>query len=100
MTRLLLGAGILVVLASAPAFAIAPGCHDQLAQIKGEMSAYHESQSDLANKYQEAERLCNENKEEQAQAMARQIRDEMAQKSGNPSSSSGSSTNPSSTKSK
>ncbi len=100
MTRLLLGAGILALFVSGPAFAIAPGCHDQLAQIKGEMTTYHDQQADLANKYREAERLCNENKDEEAQAMARQIRDEMAKKGGNPAASSGSSTATNPTKSK
>jgi len=78
--KYLIGVGGIVVLAANPAFAIGANCGDQLAQIKGQASSEILAQSEMAKKYQEAERLCSAGKDMEAQNLAGQIREEMAQK--------------------
>lgn len=80
MTRYLIGAGALALLAASPALAVGPNCADQLAQIKGQLSSEQLAQSAEAKQFEEAERLCNAGEDMEAQEMARQIRGEMAQK--------------------
>jgi hypothetical protein len=80
MMRAVVGAAVIGLLASAPAFAIAPNCADQLAQIKAEMTSDVLAQSDVGKKYEEANRLCASGKDMQAQSLAQQIREEMANK--------------------
>jgi len=79
--KYLIGVGGVVVLAANPAFAIGANCGDQLAQIKGQASSELLAKSTIADKYQEAERLCAAGKDTEAQDLAGQIREEMAQKS-------------------
>jgi len=79
--KYLIGVGGVVVLAANPAFAIGANCGDQLAQIKGQASSELLAQSTIAAKYQEAERLCAAGKDTEAQDLAGQIREQMAQKS-------------------
>lgn len=79
MFRYLIGAGAITLLAASPALAVGPNCGDQLAQLKAQLSSQH-AQSAEATKYQEAERLCNAGKDMEAQNLARQIREGMAQK--------------------
>jgi hypothetical protein len=80
MARLAVGALTLGLLATAPAFAIAPNCADQLAQIKAEITSDVLAQSALGKKYEEANRLCASGKDMQAQSLAREIREEVANK--------------------
>jgi hypothetical protein len=82
--RSVFGAAAIGLLASGPAFAIAPNCADQLAQIKAEMTSDVLAQSNLGKKYEEANRLCASGKDTQAQALARDIRQEMANKHASP----------------
>jgi hypothetical protein len=78
--RFLIGAGALALLAANPAFAVGPNCGDQLAQIKAQLSSEQLAQSNEAKQFEEAERLCKSGKDMEAQGLARQIREEMAQK--------------------
>jgi hypothetical protein len=78
--KYLIGVAGIVVLATGPALAIGANCGDQLAQIKGQASSELLAQSELAGKYQEAERLCTAGKDTEAQELAGQIREQMAQK--------------------
>jgi len=78
--RSVLGGFILGLLATAPAFAIAPNCADQLAQLKSEMTSDVLAQSGPGKKYEEANRLCASGKDIEAQSLAREIREEMANK--------------------
>ena len=71
--------GVLVS-AATPALAVGGNCGDQLAQIKAQLSSETLAQSAMASKYQEAERLCSAGQDEQAQALAQQLREQMAQK--------------------
>ena len=80
MIRYLIGAGAITLLALNPALAVGPSCGDQLAQIKAQLSSEQLAQSAEAKQYQQAERLCNAGKDMEAQNLARQIREEMAQK--------------------
>ncbi len=80
MIRSLIGAGALVVLASGPSLAVAPDCHDQLTQVRAEMAGNPHLPSADLQKYNEAERLCADGKEMQAQQLAREIRDDIAEK--------------------
>ena len=75
----IIGGGILALLAT-PALAVGSNCGDQLAQIKGQLSSEQLAQSAEAKQFQEAERLCNSGKDMEAQDLARQLREEMAQK--------------------
>ena len=82
--RCVFGGLILGLLATTPAFAIAPNCADQLAQIKAEMTSDVLAQSALGKKYEEANRLCASGKDMQAQSLAREMREEMANKRSTP----------------
>ena len=80
MIRYLIGAGAIILALATPAFAVGATCGDQLAQLKAQLSSEQLAQSNEAKQYQEAERLCNSGKDMEAQDLARQIREEMAQK--------------------
>lgn len=80
MIRSIVGAAAFGWLATSSAFAIAPNCADQLAQIKAEVTSDVLAQSALGKKYQEANRLCEAGNDMQAQALAREIREEMDDK--------------------
>jgi hypothetical protein len=80
VTRYLIGAAALALLAANPALAVGSNCGDQLAQIKGQLSSEQLAQSAEAKQFQEAERLCSAGKDMEAQDMARQLREEMAKK--------------------
>jgi hypothetical protein len=73
-------ASVIALLAATPAFAVGPNCGDQLAQIKSQLTSEQLAQSAEAKQYQQAERLCSAGKDMEAQDMARQIREQMAQK--------------------
>jgi type II secretory pathway pseudopilin PulG len=70
----------ILALAATPALAVGGNCADQLAQVKAQLSSEMLAQSATANKYREAERLCTAGQDEQAQALAQQLREQMAQK--------------------
>ncbi len=82
MIRSIIGAAAFGLLATSSAFAIAPNCADQLAQIKAEATSDVLAQSPLGKKYEEANHLCATGNDMQAQALAREIREEMANKRG------------------
>src|SRR5205823_105784 len=84
MIRSVVGAVAFGLLAATPALAIAPSCADQLAQIKAEMTSDVLAQSELGKKYEEANRLCVAGNDMKAQALAREIRQEMADKHASP----------------
>jgi hypothetical protein len=95
MLKHVLAAGALVLVTAAPALAIAPECGAQLAQLKAELSQYGKKDGVLEGKYSQAEKLCAQGKEEDAQQLAREIREDMGKQAGSgstakPSSSSGS----------
>ncbi|HJT06498.1 MAG TPA: hypothetical protein VJ747_06220 [Stellaceae bacterium] len=81
MTLRLASAAALLVLLAGPAFAVGPNCHDQIAQLKSQLSDNPSAKASLGGKVEQADRLCKENKDEEAQSMARQIRDQMSQAS-------------------
>jgi hypothetical protein len=80
MIRTAFAVTTLGLLGITPAFAIAPNCADQLAEIKAQMTSEMLAQSALGNKYEEADRQCKAGNDRQAQGLARQIREEMASK--------------------
>lgn len=92
MLKSLVAAAALLALAGGPALAIAPLCQGQLQAVGQQLQQKTGAKEALEAKYSEAQKLCAENKDEQAQAMARQIRDELA---GKPPEATGSSTAPS-----
>ncbi|HWI27043.1 MAG TPA: hypothetical protein VN668_08730 [Stellaceae bacterium] len=87
-TRHLLTACALVLCSAAPAMAVGAQCEDQLAQVSAQMQQQKSEQADLKSKYDQAQKLCAEHQDQQAQAVLRQIRKELA---GNATESSGSS---------
>ena len=70
----------ILAFAGTPALAVGGNCGDQLAQVKAQLSSEMLAQSAVANKYREAERLCAAGQDEQAQTLAQQLREQMAQK--------------------
>jgi hypothetical protein len=93
MIRFVTGA-LAVGLLATPAFAIAPNCADQLAEIKSQMTSEMLAQSALGNKYEEADRLCKSGNDLRAQSLAREIREQMAAKANGAHESTGSSVMP------
>jgi hypothetical protein len=95
VVKYMIAVGGVVLLAANPALAVGANCGDQLAQIKGQASSELLAQSEIAQKYQQAERLCSAGKDMEAQQLAGEIREQMAQKgsagsSGAPTSAGGS----------
>jgi hypothetical protein len=80
MVKYLLAASGAVILAASPAFAVGPNCGDQLAQLKTQLSSELLAQSAEADKLKEADRLCAAGKEMEAQQLAQELREHMAQK--------------------
>lgn len=82
--------------AALPAFAIAPNCHSQIDALKATVADQPKAaaESSVRAKLNEAQRLCSENKDEEAQALARQVRQEIGETSKSGGEASGSSTAP------
>ena len=91
MLKSLVAAAALLALAAGPALAIAPQCQAQLQAVGKQLQQKAGAKEALEAKYGEAQRLCRDNKDEQAQALARQIREELA---GKPPEATGSSSAP------
>lgn len=87
MVKFLLGASTAALVAASPALAAGPGCKDQLAQIKPQVTSELLAQSTEANRYKEAERLCAAGKDAEARALAGQISEDIARKRASGSSS-------------
>ncbi len=94
MLKSLVPAAALIALAAGPALAIAPQCQAQLQTLGKQLQQKTGAKDALQAKYDEAQRLCRDNKDEQAQSLARQIRDELA---GKPPEATGSTAPPAST---
>jgi hypothetical protein len=92
MIRHLLTASALSLLVISPGLAIAPTCEQQLLEIKGQLADHPDAE--ISAKYKEATQLCGDKKDIEAQAMARDIREQMARKTGADTGASGSSTAP------
>ena len=93
----LLVAALAFAAMATPAYAIAPNCQGQIDALKATVAEQPKAaaESSVRTKLNEAQRLCSENKDEEAQALARDVRQQM-DKSGGASSgaASGSSTAP------
>ncbi len=85
-----------VVTGAAPAGAIAPNCQSQIDALKGTVAEEPKAaaESSVRAKLNEAQRLCSENKDEEAQALAREVREQMDRSSNAGGEASGSSTVP------
>jgi hypothetical protein len=79
--RLASAAALMLVIA-APAFAVGPNCGDQIAALKGQLSDDAKAKASMGSKVEQADKLCKQNKDEEAQNMARQIREQMSQSGG------------------
>jgi hypothetical protein len=75
----LAGPVALLLAVAAPALAVGPNCGDQIAALKGQLSDNPSAKASLGAKVEQADRLCKENKDQEAQNMARQIREQMSQ---------------------
>jgi hypothetical protein len=82
MVRYLLSACALSLLVTGPAFAVGANCEDQLAAIKSQLSQKPDARASIDAKYQEAQRLCSEKKDMEAQDLVRQIQEQMTQNTG------------------
>ena len=78
----LAGAAALMLAVAGPAFAVGPNCGDQIAALKGQLSDDAKARASLGSKVEQADQLCKQNKEEEAQNMARRIREQMSQMGG------------------
>ncbi|HKW52740.1 MAG TPA: hypothetical protein VJO12_03550 [Stellaceae bacterium] len=76
--RLASTAALMLVVAG-PAFAVGPTCGDQIAALKGQLSDNANAKASFGGKVEQADRLCKQNKDEEAQNMLRQIREQMSQ---------------------
>ena len=79
--RLASAAALMLVIA-APAFAVGPNCGDQIAALKGQLSDDAKAKASMGSKVEQADKLCKQNKDEEAQNMVRQIREQMGQSGG------------------
>jgi hypothetical protein len=79
--RLASAAALMLVIA-APAFAVGPNCGDQIAALKGQLSDDAKAKASMGSKVEQADKLCKQNKDEEAQNMVRQIREQMSQSGG------------------
>jgi hypothetical protein len=82
MIRYVLSACALSILVAGPASAVGQNCADQLATIKGQLADRPDARSSVDAKYKEAERLCTDKKDMEAQALTREIQEQLAQKGG------------------
>ncbi|HEX6840003.1 MAG TPA: hypothetical protein VF113_00690 [Stellaceae bacterium] len=82
MVLRLAGATALMLAMVGPAFAVGPNCGDQIAALKGQLHDNAKARASLGSKVEQADQLCKQNKDQEAQNMARQIREEMSQTSG------------------
>lgn len=80
--KYVLSAAALAMLATGPALAVGPDCMDQLTAIQGMMAQQPQAKASVNDKYNEALRLCNEHKDMQSEALAREIRDQLATSGG------------------
>ena len=78
MMKPVISAGILLLAATAPAFAVGPNCEAQLKSTAATMAQKSGAKTALEAKQGQAERLCKAGQEEQAQELARQIRNELS----------------------
>ena len=67
-----------------PTHAMAPNCQGQIDALKGNLAEQPKAaaESSVRTKLNEAQRLCSENKDEEAQALARDVRQQMDKSSG------------------
>lgn len=82
MVLRLAGATALMLAMVGPAFAVGPNCGDQIAALKGQLQDNAKARASLGSKVEQADQLCKQNKDQEAQNMARQIREEMSQTGG------------------
>jgi hypothetical protein len=75
----LASAAALMLVVAGPAFAIGPTCGDQIAALKGSLSDNPRAKSSMAAKVEQADQLCKQNKDREAQNLVRQIREQMGQ---------------------
>ena len=86
----LASATALLMAIAIPAFAVGPNCGDQIAALRGQLQDSTHARAALGAKVEQADQLCKQDKDEEAQNMVRQIREQLSQ-AGN-TSASGSST--------
>ena len=62
-----------------PAYAIAPNCQGQIDALKNNLAEQPKAaaESSVRTKLNEAQRLCSENKDEESQALARDVRQQV-----------------------
>jgi hypothetical protein len=67
-----------------PAYAIAPNCQGQIDALKNNLAEQPKAaaESSVRTKLNEAQRLCSANRDEEAQALAREVRQQMDKSSG------------------
>ena len=82
MVLRLVGAAAFVLAMAGPAFAVGPNCGDQIAALKGQLQDNAKARASLGSKVEQADQLCKQNKDQEAQNMAQQIREEMSQAGG------------------
>jgi hypothetical protein len=75
----LLAAAVAFAALATPAYAIAPNCHSQIDALKSTVAEQPKAaaESSVRAKLNEAQRLCSENKDEEAQALAREVRQQI-----------------------
>jgi hypothetical protein len=82
VSRQLLTACALLLCSAAPAMAVGAQCEDQLAQVSAQMQQQGSEKAELKSKYDQAQQLCAQHEDQRAQAVLRQIREELAGNAG------------------
>jgi len=75
----LAGATALMLVVAGPAFAVGPTCGDQIAALRGQLQDSARARASLGAKVEQADQLCKQNKDEEAQNLLRQIHEQMSQ---------------------
>jgi hypothetical protein len=88
----LAGATALMLVIAGPAFAIGPSCGDQIAALRGQLRDSARARAEVGAKVEQADQLCKQNKDEEAQNLLRQVREQLSEAGS--TGASGSSTSP------
>ena len=75
----LVGAVAFMLVVAAPAFAVGPNCGDQIAALRGQLKDSAKARAAVGAKVEQADQLCKQNKDQEAQDMVQQIREQMSQ---------------------
>ena len=78
----LTGAAALMLVPAGPALAVGATCSDQIASLRGQLHDSARARAALGAKVEQANQLCKQHKDEEAQDLLRQIRERLSEVGG------------------